>query len=158
MMKIVYKRIIYLILIIAWMITIFCFSNQDGDASQGTSDMVTDRIVDILQNISKIEIANEEKEIVSFIVRKTAHFSIYFLGGILIFNFLNTFSIKKKYMIILTIIFGVFYSVLDEMHQYFVSGRSAQFKDVCIDTSGVILATIIKYIICIKNNIRKETK
>ena len=37
------KRIVYAVLIILWMITIFEFSNQNGDTSQGTSDVITDK-------------------------------------------------------------------------------------------------------------------
>lgn len=156
MTKIVSKRVIYVLLVILWMIIIFCFSSQDGDKSQKTSNIITDSIVKIIDNVSNDNVNLEFQENVSFIVRKIAHFSIYLIGGILIYNLFNTFSLKTKYIIILTIIFGALYAVSDEVHQYFVSDRSAQFRDVCIDTSGVVAATIIRYIMTKKHNIRKD--
>ena len=35
----------------------------------------------------------------------------------------------------------------DEFHQYFVPGRSAEFKDVCIDTAGALAGLMILYFI-----------
>lgn len=156
MMKIVSKRMIYMLLVVLWMIIIFGFSSQDGDKSQKTSNIITDSIVKLINNVSNDNVEKELQENVSFIVRKIAHFSAYLIGGILIFNLFNTFSLKIKYIIILTIIFGAVYAMSDEVHQYFVSDRSAQFRDVCIDTSGVAVATIIRYIMIKKHNMRKE--
>lgn len=49
------KRILFAILVIVWMITIFCFSNEDGDTSQGTSDIITNAIININDGLEKIE-------------------------------------------------------------------------------------------------------
>lgn len=144
------KRIIYFILIIIWMITVFCFSNQNGAESQDTSDTITDKVVQTVYKSDNIEKKQEIKGVVNFIVRKLAHFTIYFIGGILIFGFLNTFSIKMKYIIILTIMFGFLYAISDEIHQLFISDRSARIMDVLIDTCGVALATISRYLVCRK--------
>lgn len=143
------KKIIYLILIIIWMTTVFTFSNQNGDKSQSTSRRVTKIIVQIFtqnQNLTK----NQTTQIVEstdYIVRKLAHFSIYTLGGILIYNYINTFNIKNKKKITISIIAGVLYATFDELHQYFVSDRSARIFDVCIDSLGVITGTALIYLI-----------
>ena len=44
----------------------------------------------------------------------------------------------------ISIICGIIYACFDEFHQYFVTGRSAQFRDVLIDTSGVIISIVIR--------------
>ena len=72
-----------------------------------------------------------------------AHFSIYFVGAILIFNFVSTFSLKLRNVILLTFIIGVVYSISDEMHQLFISERAGQIRDVLIDSAGVIIATLL---------------
>lgn len=131
------KRIVYAVLIILWMITIFEFSNQNGDTSQGTSDVITDKIIEINNNLEN------KRDQVSFCVRKLAHFSIYLIGGILAFGFFDTYSLQKKYVIAFALMFGIVYASLDEFHQSFISGRSAQMRDVCIDTCGVITGEII---------------
>lgn len=146
MMKIVFdnkKRIFCGVLILIWMILIFSFSNQNGDESQSTSDIITDRIVEIVIKInSNIEYENI-KDGISFIIRKIAHFSIYFIGGILAFNFADTFSIKNKYKIVISIVFVCLYAISDELHQLFISERSAQVRDVLIDSAGAIIATFV---------------
>lgn len=142
------KKIIYLVLVIIWMIAVFMFSNQKGDESQKTSNTVTKIIVKILtynQNISE----NEEETLIEktdYIVRKIAHFSIYLLGGVLIYNYINTFDIETKKKIIISIVIGILYAVFDEFHQYFVGGRSARIFDVCIDSLGIIAGVTIIYL------------
>ena len=148
------KRAIYLILIIIWMLTIFMFSNENGDESQRTSRSITQIVVKILtfnQNIT------EEQELhliesTDYIVRKTAHFSIYVLGGILIYNYINTFNLKRNKKIIISILVGIVYAMCDEFHQYFVADRSAQILDVCIDSLGGITGVTSVYLI---KNIKK---
>lgn len=137
------KRIIYLILVIIWMIVVFRFSNQNGTKSQGSSDIITNKIVEISDDYFALDIKSSE-DTISFVVRKLAHFSIYFLGGILIYNFINTFSINKKYIIIFSIVLGVVYACTDELHQLFIDGRSAQMMDVFIDSCGVVLAVVTR--------------
>lgn len=137
------KRIIYLILVIIWMIVVFRFSNQNGTKSQGSSDIITNKIVEISDDYFALDIKSSE-DTISFVVRKLAHFSIYFLGGILIYNFINTFSINKKYIIIFSIVLGVVYACTDELHQLFIDGRSAQMMDVFIDSCGVVLAAVTR--------------
>lgn len=137
------KRIFYGILVIIWMILVFTFSNQNGKESQSTSDIITDKIIEVITKInSNIEYENV-KDNISFIIRKIAHFSIYFIGGILIFNFINTFSIKTKYKILISILISILYATSDELHQLFISERSAQIRDVLIDSAGAIIAIFL---------------
>ena len=125
-------RIILLILIFLWMNIIFGFSAQKSEESSGLSQMIVrwftnnENLIPILEHI----------------IRKLAHFSIYAVGGILIFGFCQTFSISLKRKIGYTIIVGALYAATDEFHQLFVGGRSGQVSDVLIDTSGVIFGII----------------
>ena len=144
------KRIVYTVLIILWMITIFEFSNQNGDTSQGTSDVITDKIIEINNNLEN------KRDQVSFCVRKLAHFSIYAIGGILAFGFFDTYSLQKKYVIAFALMLGIVYASLDEFHQSFISGRSAQIRDVCIDTCGVITGEIISCFVKKHKKLLKE--
>lgn len=139
------KRLIYLVLIIVWMITVFMFSNQNGDESQKTSKSVTEKVVQVL-TYNKAVTESEKLKLINdtdYIVRKLAHFSIYTLGGILIYNYINTFELKPNKKYIIPIMIGVLYATLDEFHQYFISERSAQILDVCIDTLGIIIGIIL---------------
>lgn len=143
-----YKQIISLILIIIWMITVFMFSNQNGDESQKTSNTVTKVIVRILTFNQEITEEQELKSIedLDFVIRKLAHYSIYLLGGILIWGYINTFDIAIKKKIIISIIIGAAYATFDELHQYFIANRSANIIDVSIDSIGVITGVALMQI------------
>lgn len=137
------KRIFWGVLVFVWMILIFTFSNQNGDDSQITSDIITDRIVEVVTKIDSNFEYEKIKDNTSFVIRKIAHFTIYFIGGILVFNFIDTFSLKNKYKILISVIFVFLYAVSDELHQFFISERSAQIRDVLIDLTGATIAIFI---------------
>ena len=42
------------------------------------------------------------------------------------------------------------YSCTDEFHQLFINGRSGSFRDVLIDTIGILLGTYLYKILVIK--------
>lgn len=131
-------KVVKIILIIIWMITAFRFSNQGGTESSSTSAKVTKVIVNVVVNDkkeeNKVQIANKIEKV----VRKFAHYTIYTIGGVLIMNYAYTTDKTKKQQIFGSLLFGAFYAATDEVHQYFVPGRSARVFDVGIDTLGVI--------------------
>lgn len=147
-------KIFKIILIVIWMTVVFTFSNEGGTKSSNTSRKVTEVIV---QTISDKSIDENEQliEKTDKIVRKLAHYTIYTIGGILIFSYVNTIDKSKKEKILYSIAFGACYAVTDEIHQFFVSGRSARIFDVGIDSLGVITGIGI-YLVIIK--IIKTTK
>ena len=166
------KRIILGILIIIWMITIFLFSNQDGMESENTSDIITNRLVnetienniEIEENVdntnneninNSVNVAkyNYEFEMykgeVRLVVRKSAHFIIYLVGGILLFNFFRTYNISLRNQIIYAILGIILYASSDEFHQLFVNGRTARVEDVLLDTLGATVGILLN-LICLK--------
>ena len=134
------KKRISLVLLIIWMIIIFIMSSFDADASSSQSGLIVNFISSIF-NIKNIEL-------LSFIVRKLAHFMEYFILGILFVRVIINYN-KKIY---LAYIFGIMYACLDEFHQLFVSGRSGQIFDIFVDCTGLILGIIITNII-LKNRV-----
>lgn len=62
------KRIIYLILVVLWMITVFFFSEQNGDESSKVSNETTKAIVQFSKNSSDSLV-----ERVNPYIRKLAH-------------------------------------------------------------------------------------
>lgn len=137
------KRIIYGILVIIWMTLVFAFSSQNGEESKRTSGYFTDKVVQIIASVKADINIEDTEEIISFIIRKMAHFSIYFVGGILIFNFVNTFPLKLRNVMLLAFVLGCVYSISDEIHQLFISERAGQIRDVLIDSTGVLIAILL---------------
>ena len=129
------KRVIIpWILLIGWMIIIFYMSNQPGEISSKQSELV----VRIFQFIG-INLTEKLGELATFIVRKVAHFSEYFILYCLMFNVLR-FYLDKKGLKFYCLILVFLYACSDEIHQYFIPGRAMAFKDVLIDTSGGVIA------------------
>ena len=148
-MKITIFRIIMLILLALTFISIFNFSNQDGQTSGGLSKKVARKIVDVFpytKNLSE-KTKNKIVEKAQPIIRKGAHLSIYTLVGIFIMSFISTYKIHLKYKFLISILVGLVYASSDEIHQSFIPGRTASIIDVGIDTAGVFLGIILVLII-----------
>ncbi len=138
-------QIILIILIIIWMTVIFCFSAQDADDSSKTSGRTLKVIVDTLPETKDLKETEKEEIIEDWqpTIRKLAHYSIYTIGGVLLYAFFNTTECINAKKVIYTILSGACYAITDEFHQYFVDGRSSEIRDVCIDTAGIITGMII---------------
>ena len=128
------KITIKIILVIIWMIVIFCFSNQEATDSSKLSDGF------IKNTISRVIHDDSESAIKKFVkpVRKSAHFCVYLILGLLV---MNCFNINKKY-ILYSVIICMLYSISDEVHQIFVPGRSCELLDIFIDTCGSFIGII----------------
>lgn len=150
-------KIIDVFLVLGWMTLVFWFSSQVGDDSKVQSGNTIRKIVLLFNKDITAENLELIVETLQPFVRKLAHFSLYTLGGILIYNLINKYNLNKKAKIIYTIIIGALYATSDEIHQLFVPYRSGQITDVLIDTSGVITGVILFIIIAkIKNFIIKK--
>lgn len=134
------QRIIFGILTAITFITIFIFSNQNGEKSGSVSRDFTKKVIETLhidKNLNEIEKENliENSQ---FIVRKLAHFTIYTIAGINLYGFINTYNIKNKYKMIGALLVGIIYAISDEIHQMFSGGRTPAVMDVFIDSCGVL--------------------
>lgn len=139
-------KILKIILIIIWMITIFIFSGQKGTDSGNTSRRFTVAIIQIITG-KNLALDDPFIEGIQLFIRKMAHFTIYAIGGFLIMNYSYTTSRNSKQKILYSIGFGGSYAITDEIHQFFVAGRSARILDVGIDTLGVITGVALYFIL-----------
>ena len=144
------KRIIYTTLLIIWMIVIFMFSNATAQTSQKTSDNVAKTVIETAAKVTHKEVTKEQKEKMikdtRFYVRKLAHFTLYFILGVLIYLTLTSYNINKR-IIVYSILFCFIYAISDEAHQLFRNGRSSKVLDIIIDTTGSVTGIVIINII-----------
>ena len=131
------KLVLAWTLLILWMLFIFIMSSFNGVMSSNQSGSIATLIYNIF-NIS-------DTEKVSFIVRKCAHVSEFFILGILVINLVSKYNVKHIYLI--SFIICVLYASSDEFHQLFVPGRSGQVTDVLIDLIGVVLGLLLVFLI-----------
>ncbi len=137
-MKTYLLRGIFLLLSIMTAIMIFSFSAESGEESGQTSGKVTDIVLSvsgIAEGKSEAEY-EEIKDKTSSILRVLAHFSEYLLFGVFVCLFLSTFQRRNLFLLLCTMAVVLFYAALDEWHQYYVPGRSADILDVLTDASG----------------------
>jgi VanZ family protein len=76
---------------------------------------------------------------------KGYHFSGYFVLGVLLnltLIFQNKYITLKKKNVLYTLLIGSIYGILDEIHQYFIPGRSMEFLDFMADFFGLVLAIL----------------
>lgn len=156
-----YKDKVLIVLAIIWMGVIFMFSAQVSDESKSSSNKVTSAVVNTVISIKKENISEEKRQKIiedkTFIVRKSAHFTEYFILGLILILYLQTKEKLAPKYIILAIIFCVLYATSDEIHQLFVDGRSCKIMDILIDTCGSSLAILgFTSIYKITTNLKKQ--
>lgn len=128
------KKIFSILLAIIWMALIFIMSSFSSNESSNQSNYIVE-IINSIFNITNIEVLN-------IIVRKTAHFTEYFILGLLVYNMIHIHN-QKTYI---SIIICILYAISDEIHQIFVPGRNCQLLDIAIDGIGSLIAIFILYI------------
>ena len=153
------KKLTYLfILILTTFITIFRFSSQDGQTSSSLSKEVTEKVTKRINKIQNLE-ETERKNVLSRIekiIRKIAHFSLYTIVGILLMSLACTYEFTEFKRGGISFLIGLMYACLDELHQFFISERSAQITDVMIDSMGVLFGILLVMLIYKIYTSRKE--
>lgn len=138
------ERIISWTMVIIMMTVIFIFSAKTANASEQMSMGVTQWISKLLG----IRLAKAGKfgsslyetlPVIDHYVRKSAHFMEYALLAVLVFRALQI-DLKTKKICLFAATWAVcsFYAATDELHQFFVPGRSCQIRDVLIDSAGAL--------------------
>lgn len=148
--------IISWILVVATMVTIAFFSLQNGKESTQTSNKVTEVIIPNEDNVSYAGM-----KALTTITRKTAHFCIYMLLGLLVFSaFYFSLQIWAPQLQILSFSLVLLYSIIDEyIYQAITPGRMPSALDIFIDMSGALIGIIVlSLIIIIIKYIKKRKK
>ena len=143
------SRVIWFILVIIWMSVIFSFSAKEAEESTEESvnfgRIVCSIFVPGYDNLTDDE-QHELAKNIEYPIRKCAHAAEYTLLGLLLAGALYVSAKSKMWNILLPFCAGVLYSVTDELHQFFVPGRSCRFTDVLIDSFGVVVGVCIYFV------------
>lgn len=138
-------RIVSTVLVLALMTGIFLFSSQGRD-SEATSEVFAFIIIDTIHP-EYSDLSSEDQSIIwvaaQHIARKAAHIFEYMLLGFLILICLESWFIWNKKHKWLAFAIGSLYAVSDEIHQYFIPGRSCEIMDMLIDSLGVFLGVLL---------------
>ena len=142
------KAVVFWVLTFIIMAVIFHFSSQTAVESTDVSNSFSEQIIRILQPVTKIT----EEEIPSAVesmdgmIRVAAHYAVFLLLGTTCY--LAVYFTKDRrhlYKSLYTVGICTAYAIADEIHQFFVPGRSFQVSDILTDTAGVITGTAIAF-------------
>ena len=145
--KRVARLVLALVLAIAWMTVIFQMSAGTADESSEMSGGLINTLLTMLFGSADPQLAAS----LQHPIRKLAHFVEYAVLGFLLANAVRSFVLMRGQfnrpfggkLVFLTWLIGVLYALTDEFHQSFVPGRSMEFRDICIDASGVLFGVLI---------------
>ena len=135
------KQVITIVLILIMIATdAFIWSNSfaAGIVSNAQSDSIMNIIKPVVDPQNKVPV-----NIFSFLIRKTAHFTEFFLLGIEIMLVRIT---AKKPMIFTMLFIMLSAAVIDESIQIF-SGRTDSVKDILLDFAGAVCGMAAVFII-----------
>lgn len=135
-----YKKIGWFIVIL-WGAVIFYLSHQPAHVSNGLSTRVTEEIVEKVERV--VPDAEFNIREVNRVVRKNAHFFIFFVLGILVMFTLRRSKIRGVRGGALVLLICVLFAISDEIHQIFVPGRGAELRDVLIDSAGASMGILL---------------
>ena len=124
------------VLSIVWIAVIFSFSLQSGDESGALSGGIVAWFVGLFFPDDFTHI-----ELVHFLVRKAAHFTEYFILGVLLS--LNVREAKWRRVLFAPWLMGTVVACCDETIQLFSDGRAGQITDVMLDSSGVLTGCVV---------------
>lgn len=152
-------KIISLSLTIVTIAFIFFQSTRSANVSSEISHGALQLIEQICENIGLKNVMSHH------FIRKAAHFSEYFVLGILLTATTRAFFINWRSHLFQPLFFGLLTAVVDETIQLFAEGRASQVTDVLLDFSGIVtgilLAVCILYIaqrIKMGSDVRKADK
>ncbi|WP_255375592.1 VanZ family protein [Erysipelatoclostridium sp. An173] len=122
---------------IIWMIFIFIMSNTNGNDSSSQSNFFANIILQFI---------NIDKETLTFLIRKLAHMSEYAILALFTYYALIKIAFNKRIIFQITFLISFLYACSDEFHQLFISGRSGQFTDIIIDSTGCLIMLLFLYL------------
>ncbi len=126
------KTKLHILITILIMLFIFWQSAMPAAVSELESGSIVSRLAEWLQ---------ADEDLVSFVVRKSAHFTEFLILGVSLF--LTVRDLRKRVSFWIPWAIGAAYAVSDEVHQHFVPGRSCEVRDMIIDACGVLAGVAI---------------
>ena len=135
------KAILFWALFVLWAGVIFAFSAQPDTVSSQQSGFFAQILEDAVVRISgSVEDGKTLYAQLDHLVRKCAHFMVYFMLGALAQRAYWHSAKQKRPMrvLVLALVTCALYAVSDEIHQYFVPGRAMMLSDMLLDSAGAL--------------------
>lgn len=146
-------KIIWPVLAVLVAVGIFISSSMSGDVSGGASMA----IANFMRRFAPL--ADETIYTLNFIVRKAAHFAVFFALAFCVAHSLK-FHIRFKHSLKILLVtawaIAALYGVIDEVHQNFVPGRVMAPLDMAINAAGAFFGAAL-VVLWVKNRGKKAS-
>ena len=158
-------RIPLWIAVVLWMALIFSFSMETAaESSESSGGFIRFLLETFDREFSDLSSADQflKIESLSYLVRKSAHFCIFGMLGILVTSAVSTHGLSSKKTALISLGICALYAVSDEIHQYFVPGRACMLRDMLIDTCGaacgIAAVSFLIYVVCKSRKIHSSKR
>jgi VanZ family protein len=122
--------------------TVIFFMSTDTFSSEHTGSIIEPILRRIYPAVTRAQF-----EIIHHLIRKTAHFTEYFLFALLLFRGVRRNRAGWRWSWgLLALFIAAIYSALDEIHQAFVPSRTASPYDSLLDSVGAFAAVIFLFL------------
>ncbi len=140
-----------------WVCVIFAFTLQPGEISGNLSDGLLGQILRIFCPQLMGSLSEAEFAVLHTVLRKCAHFTEFFILGILAFSALSANRMKLRFAV--SAAFCALVASADETIQLFVPDRAGRILDVLLDCTGAVAGITAAYLaVCIIKSHRKKAE
>ncbi len=126
------------------------FSGQDGSQSEALSKGLAAWVLSLLP----VDATADDLKLLNVILRKLAHFGLYFLLGAGLAGIIGRRGGARAAMAV--VILGGLFALSDELRQGFSGGRTSSGRDVALDTCGVAAGWAVVEILRWRNRKRSS--
>ncbi len=143
------KKNRYIITALLWLLAILCaatiisFSSDPAHVSKEKSGLILEKIEPFVERIiERHDIKFIDLDDLHFYIRKGAHVFVYFLLSVLLCLGWKAVRVKGLKPYYITWFMATVFSIIDEIYQLFIPGRSGEARDVFLDNVGIILGLL----------------
>lgn len=142
------NKVILIIVCFSCFIFIFFNSSQVSSISNTRSKEVVNEVVNVISmtEVGQAVLKKITPSEMNLIIRKIAHGFEFFILALALCYTLRYFKINDNNVLIYTLFIVLFMAVIDEFFQLFIQDRNSSVKDILIDFSGGILASLLFFI------------
>ncbi|MBM7095790.1 VanZ family protein [Bacillus sp. H-16] len=147
------KSLIYTGILFAFALAVLALLKSDAIVEVIRNHTSYNQLVSLLNRIEftyagtvvSIE-ARGVESFLTFLIRKTAHFTLFGLLGFFLFLAIHRLNGRTLVTFVLAMLFVVAYAALDEYRQTFIPSRSGLVEDVILDSAGGVFGTSMAWL------------
>ena len=147
--RLIVIRIVLTVLTVAMIGFIFSNSMADADDSSEQSGALLRWINGVLRSVGLGELSEH-------FIRKTAHFTEYFVLGALLSATAFAYLRRRGRMLCAALPAGLAVAVIDELIQLSSAGRSCEIGDMALDFCAVLAASLLVMLIPYRHDRKKK--